>query len=133
MVVAGAAVGLKSKTRRAKLLDKQRNILDVAGLLVPKMSATDVLKVYDSRIKAKIVNFQTGELTDSKGNFDLNAALRSDDIHCIISSRRCSKIRRRANTAEVYFVLDEQGKTTEVVLPVYGSGLWSVMVCIYCG
>ena len=37
------------------------------------------------------------------------------------------KIRRRANTAEVYFVLDDQGKTQEVVLPVYGSGLWSVM------
>lgn len=128
VVVAGAAVGLKSKQEEQKLLDKQRNILDVAGLLVPKMSATDVLKVYDTRIKAKIVNFQTGELTDSKGNFDLNAALRSDDTSIALSPEEdIAKIRRRANTAEVYFVLDEQGKTTEVVLPVYGSGLWSVM------
>ncbi len=50
-----------------------------AGLLVPKMSASEVLKVYDTRIKAKIVNFKTGELTDSKGDFDLNSELRSDE------------------------------------------------------
>lgn len=128
VVVAGSAVGLKSKQEEQKLLDKQRNILDVAGLLAPKMSASEVLKVYDSRIKAKIVNFQTGELTDSKGAFDLNTELRSDETSIALSpAEDIAKIRRRANTAEVYFVLDEQGKTTEVVLPVYGSGLWSVM------
>lgn len=128
VVVAGSAVGLKSKQEQQKLLDKQRNILDVAGLLVPKMSASEVLKVYDTRIKAKIVNFQTGELTDSKGDFDLNSALRSDETSIALSPEEdIAKIRRRANTAEVYFVLNEQGKTQEVVLPVYGSGLWSVM------
>ena len=71
---------LNLSKKSKKLLDKQRNILDVAGLLVPKMSASEVLKVYDTRIKSfKIVNFKTGELTDSKGDFDLNSELRSDE------------------------------------------------------
>lgn len=43
---------LNLKQEEQKLLDKQRNILDVAGLLVPKMSASEVLKVYDTRIKS---------------------------------------------------------------------------------
>lgn len=39
VVVAGSAVGLKSKQQQQKLLDKQRNILDVASLLQPKMAS----------------------------------------------------------------------------------------------
>ncbi|MCX2958993.1 MAG: Na(+)-translocating NADH-quinone reductase subunit C, partial [Serratia symbiotica] len=42
VVVAGSAVSLKSKQQQQKLLDKQRNILDVAGLLQPKMASEQV-------------------------------------------------------------------------------------------
>ena len=36
-------------------------------------------------------------------------------------------IQTRAKFAEVYLVKDEAGKTSQIVLPMYGNGLWSVM------
>ena len=36
-------------------------------------------------------------------------------------------IKRRSNLAEIYLVRDEQKQVQEVVLPIYGNGLWSMM------
>lgn len=36
-------------------------------------------------------------------------------------------IRVRANFAEVYLVKNDAGQVTQVVLPFYGKGLWSMM------
>nr|WP_314266407.1 Na(+)-translocating NADH-quinone reductase subunit C [uncultured Moellerella sp.] len=128
IVVSGAAVGLKSTQQTQILLDKQRNILSVAGLLKPKMSPEEIKAVYDARITPKLWNFKTEELSDSLAKYDLNDELRSDETSIALSPQEdIAKIRRRANSAEIYFVKDEAGKVSEVILPVYGSGLWSVM------
>jgi len=127
VVVSGAAVGLKSKQQAQILLDKQRNILDVAGLLKPKMSAEEIQSLYNTRISAKILNFNTTEISNSNGNFDLNSQLRNDETRIALSPEQdVAKIRYRANSAEIYLVNDDNGKTIALVLPVYGSGLWSV-------
>lgn len=92
------------------------------------MTAEEVQKVYSDRIEPKLLNFQTNELSDSKSRFDLNSELRSDETSIALSPEEdIAKIRRRANTAEIYLVKDEQGKISQIILPVYGSGLWSVM------
>ncbi|HGJ5881799.1 Na(+)-translocating NADH-quinone reductase subunit C [Arsenophonus sp.] len=128
VVVSGAAVGLKSKQQAQILLDKQRNILDVAGLLKPKMSAEEIQSLYNTRISAKILDFNTTEISNSNGNFDLNSQLRNDETRIALSPEQdVAKIRYRANSAEIYLVNDDNGKTIALVLPVYGSGLWSVM------
>ena len=36
-------------------------------------------------------------------------------------------IKRRSNQAEIYLVRDESGQVNKIVLPVYGTGLWSMM------
>ena len=56
IVVAGSAVGLKSTQQTQIMLDKQRNILDVAGLLTPSMPADEIDAVYKKFIRAKMVN-----------------------------------------------------------------------------
>ncbi|MDC9588504.1 Na(+)-translocating NADH-quinone reductase subunit C [Xenorhabdus sp. XENO-10] len=128
IVVAGSAVGLKAQQQEQKLLDKQRNILDVAGLLKSGMTATEIKEIYSSRIQPELLDLKTATLEKSSGNFDLNNALRSDETSvALLPEQDLAKIRRRANMAEIYLVKDEQGKTTELVLPVYGSGLWSMM------
>ncbi|MDC9597649.1 Na(+)-translocating NADH-quinone reductase subunit C [Xenorhabdus anantnagensis] len=128
IVVAGSAVGLKAQQQEQKLLDKQRNILDVAGLLKSGMTATEIKEIYNSRIQPELLDLKTATLEKSSGNFDLNNALRSDETSiALLPEQDLAKIRRRANIAEIYLVKDEQGKTTELVLPVYGSGLWSMM------
>ncbi|AOM40952.1 Na(+)-translocating NADH-quinone reductase subunit C [Xenorhabdus hominickii] len=128
IVVAGAAVGLKARQQEQKLLDKQRNILDVAGLLKPNMTTAEMKEAYTSRIQPELLDLKTATLEISAGKFDLNNALRSDETSMALPAEQdLAKIRRRANMAEIYLVKDEQGKTTELVLPVYGSGLWSMM------
>lgn len=128
IVVAGSAVGLKSQQQEQIMLDTQRNILSVAGLLKPKMTPEEVQKVYGERIEPKLLNFKTNELSDSISRFDLNSELRSDETSIALSpAEDIAKIRRRANSAEIYLVKDDAGKISQVILPVYGSGLWSVM------
>nr|WP_282553552.1 Na(+)-translocating NADH-quinone reductase subunit C [Providencia sneebia] len=128
IVVAGSAVGLKSKQQEQILLDTQRNILSVAGLSKPAMSAEEIQKVYKERIEAKLLNFKTNELSDSKSRFDLNDELRSEETSIDLSPEEdIAKIRRRANSAEIYLVKNSEGKIDQIILPVYGSGLWSVM------
>lgn len=128
IVVAGSAVGLKSTQQTQIMLDKQRNILDVAGLLTPSMPANEIDAVYKKFIRAKMVDLKTGQMTDSTAKYDLNDELRSDETSIALSPEEdLAKIRRRANSAEIYLVQNEQGETSKIVLPVYGSGLWSVM------
>ncbi|MCW2256004.1 Na+-transporting NADH:ubiquinone oxidoreductase subunit C [Providencia alcalifaciens] len=128
IVVAGSAVGLKSRQQEQVLLDTQRNILSVAGLFKPKMTTEEVQKVYDERIEPKLLSFKTNELSNDISGFDLNSELRSEESSIALSpAEDIAKIRRRANSAEIYLVKNDEGKVSQVILPVYGSGLWSVM------
>ncbi|MDE9492929.1 Na(+)-translocating NADH-quinone reductase subunit C [Xenorhabdus bovienii] len=128
IVVAGSAVGLKAQQQEQKLLDKQRNILDVAGLLKTNMTTAEIKETYSSRIQPELLDLKTATLEKGDGKFDLKNALRSDETSMALPSEQdLARIHRRANMAEIYLVKDDQGKTTELVLPVYGSGLWSMM------
>jgi Na+-transporting NADH:ubiquinone oxidoreductase subunit C len=59
IVVAGSAVGLKPLQQEQRALDKQRNILAVAGLMQEGMSADDVSAVFAERISARLVDLKT--------------------------------------------------------------------------
>lgn len=129
IVVAGSAVGLKSRQQEQKALDKQRNILDVAGLAVPKMSGEEVKATFESRITPRLLDLKSGELLDKNPEgFDAAAALRdpAQSVELTASEDRAG-IKRRSNIVEIYLVRDEQNKVQEIVLPVYGQGLWSMM------
>jgi len=129
VIVAGSAVGLKSRQQEQKLLDKQRNILQVAGLMTPQMKDDEVKAIFDTRITARLVDLKTGEFI-SKDPAQFNQALALKDPNLSISlpaDRDPAGIKRRSNIAEIYLVRDEQQRTQELVLPVYGNGLWSVM------
>ena len=114
VVVAGSAVGLKSKQQEQKLLDKQRNILDVAGLLQPAMPGEQVKQIFDKRIEARLVDLNSGDFVQGK-SIALPAA------------QDPAGIKRRSNQAEIYLVRDDAGAVSKIVLPVYGTGLWSMM------
>lgn len=114
IIVAGSAVALKPAQEEQKQLDKQKNILNVAGLLEEK---SNVKEVYAKFIEPRFVDLDSGEYTDSEDNSQQTIAADQDK----------ARIRSRAKTAEVYLVKDEQGQIQQVILPVYGTGLWSVM------
>lgn len=129
VIVAGAAVGLKAKQQEQRLLDKQRNILAVAGLLQPRMPAEEVQSEFAQRIEPRLLDLQSGEfIQQDPATFDRVQALRDNQMSIALTpAQDMAGIRRRANVVEIYLVRSESGQVDKIVLPIYGSGLWSMM------
>lgn len=112
IIVAGSAVVLKPAQEEQKLLDKQKNILSVAGLLQPN---SDVKDVYAKFIEPRFVNLDNGEYV----------ATADETQESVVENK--AGIRERSKAVEIYLVKDEQGNVNQVILPIYGRGLWSTM------
>lgn len=129
IVVAGSAVGLKPLQQEQRALDKQRNILAVAGLMHDNMSTEAIAQVYASCVTPRLLDLKSGALLDSDPvKFNQSQALKDPQQSvALASSEDPAGIRRRSNVVEIYLIKDEQQKVQEIVLPVYGKGLWSMM------
>lgn len=127
VVVAGAAVGLKPTQNEKKLLDKQKNILQAAGLLSGSLNA-DIKKLYAERVEPRVVDLATGDYVEGLKDFDARAAAKDPAQSIAIpKDQDLAGIQSRAKYAEVYLIKDESGKVNQIVLPMHGSGLWSIM------
>lgn len=129
IVVAGSAVGLKPRQQEQRALDKQRNILAVAGLMQDNMSAEAVAEVYAARVTPRLVDLKSGALLDSDpAKFNQGLALKDPQQSVTLeASQDPAGIKRRSNVVEIYLIKDEKQQIQEIVLPVYGNGLWSMM------
>ncbi len=129
VIVAGSAVGLKPRQQEQKALDKQRNILSVAGLMQPDMKQEEIASVFAERISPRLLDLKSGELLEKDpDSFNQGLALKDPEQSTVLeASQDPAGIKRRTNVVEIYLVKDEQKKVQEVVLPIYGNGLWSMM------
>ncbi|WP_019613013.1 Na(+)-translocating NADH-quinone reductase subunit C [Psychromonas ossibalaenae] len=126
IIVAGAAVGLRSTQLANKEKDKQNNILAVAGLETDKT----ISEVFSSNIQTKLVDLSTGEFVenvDAAGYDQRKAAKDPAQSIKLSAEQNVAKIGRRANLATVYLVSDDNGQLQRIILPVHGAGLWSTM------
>ncbi len=135
VVVSTAAVALKPTQEINKQLDKQRNILEAAGMLKPGMSGKDVRALFAQQIDTRIVDLKTGDYVDPETlgldkATDFNQRKASKDPKTntdLTGDQDLASIKRRSNYASVYLAKNEQGEVTSVVLPMHGYGLWSMM------
>lgn len=130
VLVAGAAVILKPAQQENALLDKQRNILAIAGLGDSSMSAADVRALFDERIVARLVDLDTGLYSDAfdAATFDHEASARDGAISKNLSSGEdIASINRREQYSVVYIVEGANGGLETLILPVRGYGLWSTL------
>lgn len=129
--VAGAAVGLKPTQVINRQLDLQRNILSIAGLADASASDADVRRIFGERIKARIVDLQTGRFSPAQGDaatFEpLKAAKDPAQSIALSAEQDIAAIRRRENRTIVYLVEDDAGQMQTLLLPVRGYGLWSTL------
>lgn len=125
IIVAGAAVALKPQQDEQKALDKQRNILSVAGLLQPN---TNIKEVYAEHIEPRLVDLATGEYVESNGAFDAKASAKNpaESVAIKVEDDKAG-IKVRSKFAEIYLVKGNDGKIKQYILPIYGTGLWSVL------
>lgn len=124
IVVATAAVSLRPVQQQNKLLDKQINILQAAGLYEPGM---DVLAAFET-IDRRFVDIATGEYVEMPDSYDQRKAAKDPEQSISLDGEQdIASIRRQARVAEVYLARDENGELSRIILPVHGYGLWSTL------
>ncbi|AJR09658.1 NADH:ubiquinone reductase (Na(+)-transporting) subunit C [Photobacterium gaetbulicola] len=131
IVVSAAAVALRPLQQKNAVLDVQRNILSVAGLL---QDGTNITEAYDQFIEPKLVNLETGEFVEqteegaTASEYSQRDAAKDPAQSIRLSGDQdLAKIIRRANVATVYLVKDANDNIDKLILPVHGGGLWSMM------
>lgn len=130
VLVAGAAVALKPAQVENALLDKQRNILSIAGLGDPSMSAAEVKALFDERIVARLVDLETGRYSDQfdANTFDHEASAKDPAVSKnLTNTEDIASINRRERYSVVYVVEGGDGGVETLILPVRGYGLWSTL------
>ncbi len=130
ILVSAAAIGLRSMQEANKQIEKQRNILQVAGLLEV---GAEIDQVFEERIEPRVVDLAAGAFTDAVDatTYDAKAAARDpEQSKAVTADEDIASIKRKANYATVYLVkaIDEdQGRYDTVIIPVHGYGLWSTL------
>lgn len=125
VLVASAAVLLKPRQALNEESYRQRIILDVAGLPAAAAGSTSP---FDD-IEVRMVELESGRYSDaiSAEGFDALAAAKDSELGVAIpAGDDIAGIRRRSRILPVYLVYDA-GVLNQVILPVYGAGLWSTM------
>jgi Na+-transporting NADH:ubiquinone oxidoreductase subunit C len=125
VVVSAAAVFLRDKQQANAVLDKQKNIVAVAGLEGKEGSIPELFAQY---IEPRMVDFDSGSFVDGDANsYDQRKAAKDPSQSIKLTGEQDdAKILRRANTGLVYLVKDGDG-ISKIILPVHGNGLWSMM------
>ncbi len=127
--VAGAAVALKPVQIENRLLDRQRNILAIAGLGSSQMPAPQVRQLFADRIQAKVVDLETGQYTDQfdPDTFDPLAAARDPKLSTAIPGHEDIALLKRRERYTVVYMVEQDGRMESLILPVRGYGLWSTL------
>jgi Na+-transporting NADH:ubiquinone oxidoreductase subunit C len=125
VLVASAAVLLKPIQERNEARYRQQIILEVAGLWQP---GGDVDALF-ANIEPRMVDLASGAYTDEPDatGFDAEAAARDPELGIDIAPERDqANIRQRSKFEPVYLVRNGD-RIDQVILPVYGKGLWSTL------
>lgn len=125
LLVASTAVLLKPKQLENAEHYRQSIVLDVAGLLEADANIATLF----GDIEVRVVKLDDGGYVDSIDAQNFNALEAANDPEfsvAIPAAMDLANIRQRASHATVYIVRD--GDTIEqVILPIYGAGLWSTI------
>lgn len=129
LFVSGAAVALKDKQEANKVLDRQKKVLTVAGLIEDGASPdpAKVQSLFDENIVAKVVDVKDGTYESSidAATYDQRKAA-SDPEMSYAAPANEAKVQRLPNHAVVYCV-KKGGGCDQYILPIQGAGLWSTL------
>jgi Na+-transporting NADH:ubiquinone oxidoreductase subunit C len=136
LIVSASAVGLKPFQDKNKALDIQKNIIAAAGLSGDEaLTAKRVDEIFKN-IERKLVNLETGEYVEDGAEsgkikldtYDSRRAAKDPTLNAPTKGAQFDiGISAREKYAFAYLVKDDKGTLTQVVLPIYGKGLWSTM------
>ena len=129
VIVSSAAVSLKEQQEANAVLDRQKKVLAVTGLMPAGESwtADKIESTFNDKIKAKVIDLKTGEYVDGvdAAAYDQQKASR-DPERSIEAPDNRAKVGRIPHHALVYHLVAD-GNVDMLVLPVEGKGLWSTL------
>jgi len=135
--VSLAAVGLKDRQETNKLLDRQKKVLTVAGLIDAdaQVSPEEIQSLFSSRIRSVVVDLRTGTVdseTDPATYDQMKAA--KDDALSDEVDKNPAGVPRVPHRALVYQMSTEaiaegqEAFSVEAwIFPIHGKGLWSTL------
>ncbi|MEM9825686.1 MAG: Na(+)-translocating NADH-quinone reductase subunit C [Planctomycetota bacterium] len=147
LIVSGAAVGLRERQENNKKLDQQKNILDAAGLAkgeygkpASKLSKKQIEELY-ARVSEQMINLDDGTYNSEvdPSEFNVVEASQSEKYSVAIADLKNADPDwedpeydfgedRQLKVTKVFFVRSANGNDVQqVVLPVYGKGLWGTL------
>ncbi len=127
LLIASAVVGLRDRQKANSVQDMKKNILIAAGLYDANVPIDEAFGAVQSRI----VDLQTGDYVPREeidpDTFDQRSAARDPDMSVSIEREKdVAGIGRREKYSFVYLI-EKDEKLDQVILPVYGKGLWGTM------
>lgn len=129
ILVSGSVVALKDRQEANILLDRQKKVLGVAGIIDESAAppAEKVGELYKEYIQAHVVTLEKGEMNDSvdAATFDQKAAA-ADPARSAKAPDNKAKVARIPTNGLVYHVM-KKGKVDKLIIPVEGKGLWSTL------
>lgn len=129
--VAGSAVALKDRQDLNAIVDKQKQVLKVAGLLEEgeAITAAEVGKRFEENLVPRIVDLKTGAYDDTAdaANFDQERAAKDPASSQKAPADNPAKVQRLPNQALIYHLKGDGDEIKALILPVEGKGLWSTL------
>jgi len=125
LLVSTAVVVLRPVQDRNALLQRQRNLLEVAGLYRPG----EPVDRQFARIEPRVVDLATGSYVEGADavRFDIARTTRDPKASdAVAGDTDIARIHRRPRQMPVFLVRSDAGIET-VILPMHGYGLWSTM------
>jgi Na+-transporting NADH:ubiquinone oxidoreductase subunit C len=130
--VSSAAIFLKDRQEENAKVDKQKKILDVAGLVRPgqELSNAEVQAVFEERLVPVLIDLKTGNVVSegpdgtSPAEFDMMAAAKDRGVAPPLNE---AKVRFQPEVGQVFFLVDEKQEVKKIILPIEGYGLWGFL------
>lgn len=131
LLVSVAAVSLQPRQAANARLYMEKNILVAAGLVQPgqDVSVQQLDEFFATRIKARLVDFETGELVpegqmDARGYEQRKA--RNDPAASRVAPPNAAGIGRMPKYGVAYFVMKDD-EVEQVIIAVEGLGMWGTI------
>ena len=129
IIVSSTAVALRPRQAQNKELDRQKQVLIVAGLMQvdESVEAAEVQRLFDESIIARVVDLSTGAYDESvdTATYDQRKATK-DPAMSRTADPNSAGIRRLPYKAVVYQKVVD-GEVEMLILPIEGAGLWSTL------
>lgn len=130
-LVSASVVILRPIQLNNQMVERSRNIIKLTGLVEQGVTPSDeeMLALYQG-MDVRILDIDEAEYNDELDplTFDARRAVNNPELGVDIPPEQdLANLGRRSRFAPIYMVLGEDGRLSRLILPVRGTGMWSMI------